>query len=102
MPRFPAVDRRVLRYEVTVTSEGEPVEPERVLVALLPHTTEPTADTAWTAVPLVAGEIAVTVAGDQAGPGEGLVAPRGTYKLRVRVLDNPESITEVAEVITIY
>lgn len=102
MPRkIPSVDRRILTYDVTVTNKGQPVVLDSVRAAVLPIGVRPTRDTEWTLVPVVDGEANVTVAGEDADPGEGIVLPRGSYWLRLRASDNPESISAVVDTIEI-
>ncbi len=101
MPTLPSVDRRVLTYAVAAHNKGEPVVLDVVLYAVLPSTAKPTLSTSWLLVPVVGGEVAITVAGMEAGPGEGVALARGTYRVHIRALDNPESITTSADVVTI-
>lgn len=102
MPRkIPSVDRRILTYDVTATNKGQPVTLDTVRAVVLPIGARPTRDTAWTLVPVVDGQANVTVAGADADPGEGITLARGTYWLRLRASDNPESISAVVDTIEI-
>jgi hypothetical protein len=96
--RLTDIDRRTLRYGVAVTDQGEEVESLPPVRFVLGRGTRKPA-TGWATTPVVDGAVAITVAGVNAGEGEGVKYPRGTYSLWMQAASDTSTITEPVDTI---
>jgi hypothetical protein len=75
---------------VTATANGAPITLAGVDVAVVPHRTDITAATTWTASSYANGTATVLLAGPAADPTGALVIPATGADLWIRVTDSPE------------
>jgi hypothetical protein len=96
------IERQYARFPITGTlDDGTPADLTDVSVAVLPRSSAPTADTAWTPVTPADGAVRVLLAGPDADPADALPVPVRGGDLWVRVTDTPEIDVAMVERIAV-